>query len=73
MKETYIVDYDIKEVRDGVTFITEIGKKELIRCKNCKNFFDGEHAAGCCSALMEKCDWVCEIQVDPEGFCSMAE
>lgn len=42
---------------------------EVVRCKDCKHLFDGEHNANCCAVLMEKAKWITEITVDENGYC----
>ena len=43
---------------------------EIIRCKDCKHLFDGEHNANCCEVLMEKAKWLIEITVDMNWSCA---
>ena len=43
---------------------------EVVRCKDCKHLFDGEHNANCCAVLMEKAKWIMEITVDENGYCN---
>ena len=45
----------------------------LVRCKDCKHRFDGEHMANCCEELMIMTGWLTEIPDDPNGFCSKGE
>lgn len=52
----------------------EVGdRKELVRCKDCKHLFDGEHTENCCEVLMEKTGWLKEISVSPDWFCADGE
>ena len=46
---------------------------EVVRCKDCKHFFDGEHIENCCDVLMEKGGWLKEISVSPDWFCANGE
>lgn len=46
---------------------------EVVRCKNCKHLFDGEHNANCCELLMEKAKWITEITVDENWYCADGE
>lgn len=46
---------------------------EIVRCKDCKHLFDGEHTENCCDVLMEKAGWLKEISVSPEWFCANGE
>jgi len=45
----------------------------VVRCKDCKHRFDGEHMANCCEELMIMTGWLTEIPVDPNGFCHKGE
>ena len=45
----------------------------VVRCKDCKHLFDGEHTKNCCDALMEKTGWLKEISVSPDWFCADGE
>ena len=47
--------------------------KVVVRCKDCKHLFDGEHTKNCCDALMEKAGWLKEISVSPGWFCADGE
>lgn len=46
---------------------------EIVRCKDCKHLFDGEHTKNCCDVLMEKAGWLKEISVSPDWFCADGE
>lgn len=46
---------------------------EIVRCKDCKHLFDGEHNANCCELLMGKAKWLTEITVDMNWFCKDGE
>ncbi len=46
---------------------------ELVRCKDCKHLFDGEHTENCCDVLMEKAGWLKEISVSPDWYCADGE
>lgn len=45
----------------------------VVRCKDCKHLFDGEHTENCCDVLMEKAGWLKEISVSPDWFCADGE
>ena len=45
----------------------------VVRCKDCKHLFDGEHNANCCDVLMEKAKWITEITVDDNWYCGDGE
>ena len=46
---------------------------EVVRCKDCKHLFDGEHNANCCEVLMRKAKWLTEIAVDMNWHCADGE
>ena len=46
---------------------------EVVRCKDCKHLFDGEHTKNCCDVLMEKTGWLKEISVSTDWFCADGE
>lgn len=46
---------------------------EIVRCKDCKHLFDGEHNANCCEVLMKKAKWLTEITVDMNWYCADGE
>ena len=48
-------------------------EEEIVRCKDCKHLFDGEHTKNCCDVLMEKTGWLKEISVSPDWFCADGE
>ena len=43
---------------------------EVVRCKDCKHRFNGEHHDNCCDVLMEKVKWTFEVTVEPDWFCA---
>lgn len=45
----------------------------VVRCKDCKHRFDGEHVHNCCEQLMEKSGWITEIPVDDNWYCADGE
>ena len=45
----------------------------IVKCKDCKHLFDGEHTENCCDVLMEKAGWLKEISVSPDWFCADGE
>ena len=55
--------------KDGIESVCLTGE-ELVRCKNCKHLFDGEHHDNCCDVLMEKVKWAFEVIVEPDWFCA---
>ena len=48
-------------------------QETVVRCKDCKHLFDGEHTKNCCDALMEKAGWLKEIAVSQDWFCADGE
>ena len=46
---------------------------EVVRCKDCKHRFNGEHHDNCCDVLMEKVKWTFEVTVEPDWFCADGE
>ncbi|MBR3378892.1 MAG: hypothetical protein IKG72_01950 [Bacillus sp. (in: Bacteria)] len=46
---------------------------KVVRCKDCKHLFDGEHLENCCDVLMKKGGWLKEIPVSPNWFCADGE
>lgn len=48
-------------------------QEAVVRCKDCKHLFNGEHTENCCDVLMEKADWQVEISVNPDWFCADGE
>lgn len=50
-----------------------VDAEPVVRCKNCKYRFDGEHVHNCCEQLMEKSGWVTEIPVDDNWYCADGE
>lgn len=56
--------------RDAQTTVDAV---EVVRCKNCKHRFNGEHHDNCCDVLMEKVKWTFEVTVEPDWFCADGE
>ena len=54
---------------DGIESIC-LTAEELVRCKDCKHRFNGEHYDDCCDVLMEKVKWAFEVTVEPDWFCA---
>ena len=46
---------------------------DIVRCKDCKHLFDGEHTENCCDVLMKKTGWLKEISVSLDWFCADGE
>ena len=59
--------------RNAIKRIPAIDAIEVVRCKDCKHLFDGEHNANCCEVLMEKAKWLIEITVDENWYCADGE
>ena len=53
--------------------IPSVDAVEVVRCKNCKHRFNGEHHDNCCDVLMEKVKWTFEVTVEPDWFCADGE
>ena len=69
--------FDMQLLVDTVGIIGEMFRSgqisEIVRCKDCKHLFDGEHIENCCEVLMEKGGWLKEISVSPDWFCDSGE
>lgn len=68
--------FDLKEInsKEYEKIIAPLRDVEsVVRCKDCKHRFDGEHIANCCEELMIITGWLTEIPVDPNGFCHKGE
>ena len=46
---------------------------KIVRCKDCKHLFDGEHEFNCCDVLMDKARWITTLNVDPDWYCADGE
>lgn len=57
------------EVKRIIKIQPAVDAVPVVRCKDCKHLFDGEHNANCCAVLMEKAKWITEITVDENGYC----
>lgn len=63
---------DCKQMaKDALELLKE--QKQIVRCKDCKHRFNGEHHDNCCEVLMEKVKWTFEVTVDPDWFCADGE
>lgn len=64
------IRFSMNDIRDNLDNMPTIDAVPVVRCKDCKNLFDGEHNANCCAVLMEKAKWITEITVDENGYCN---
>lgn len=46
---------------------------QIVRCRDCKHRYDGEHVQNCCDEWMHKAGWKTEFSVDLDGFCNKGE
>lgn len=69
--------FDMQLLIDAVGTAGEMFRSEqiseVVRCKDCKHLFDGEHIENCCDVLMKKSGWLKEISVNPDWFCADGE
>lgn len=70
MKE-YIAEYETEQVGNGTVFYGGKIKRELIRCKDCKNWRPTGKGIGKCVMLSNGTCCCCEESAD--FFCAMAE
>ncbi len=61
----------MKLIADAVALLKE--QPEIVRCKDCKHLFDGEHEFNCCDVLMDKARWITTLNVDPDWYCADGE
>ena len=64
------VELFVDDLVDGTPTIDAV---PVVRCKDCKHHFDGEHTDKCCEVLMEKAKWQIEIVTDDDWFCADGE
>lgn len=80
----YGSEQDLNCLDDAITLLEEQNNCEncaiaiedrqlVVRCKDCKHLFNGEHNENCCDMLMEKCGWLKEISVSLDWFCANGE
>ena len=62
-----------KEILGALKNIPSVDAVEVVRCKDCKHCFNGEHHDNCCDVLMEKVKWTFEVTVEPDWFCAEGE
>ena len=62
-----------EEILGTLKKIPSVDAVEVVRCKDCKHRFNGEHHDNCCDVLMEKVKWTFEVTVEPDWFCADGE
>ena len=70
-KQQDIIDTHKANLEETLECLVE--KTNVVRCKDCKHRFNGEHHDNCCDVLMGKVKWTFEVTVEPDWFCADGE
>ena len=66
----------IQYTRDYIAEQTIVDAVPVVRCKDCKRYFDGISGWGTCKILSERSDRLIlghQVKMPPDGFCYLGE
>ena len=71
--DDYVDCVEVSLLQTAVKLLKQSTPMPIVRCKDCRHLFDGEHTENCCDVLMEKSGWLKEISVSPDFYCASGE